>query len=50
MSRPQNTWPLREGTSSRALGGVAPETCTKDDEGYRERVPYTADYILYGTR
>ena len=31
-------------------GGVAARPCTKDDEGYRERVPYTADYILYGTR
>jgi hypothetical protein len=31
-------------------GGVAPESCTKDDAGYRERVPYTADYVLYVPR
>ena len=31
-------------------GGVAPKACTKGDEGYRERVPYTADYVLYVAR
>jgi hypothetical protein len=31
-------------------GGVAPDACTKEDEGYRERVRYTADYILYVPR
>jgi hypothetical protein len=31
-------------------GGMAPASCTKEDEGYRERVPYTADYVLYVPR
>ena len=31
-------------------GGVARASCTKDDEGHRERVRYTADYILYVPR
>lgn len=31
-------------------GGVAPAGCAKEDEGYRERVPYTADYVFYGAR
>ena len=31
-------------------GGVAPQSCAKDEEGYRERVPYTADYVFYVAR
>ena len=31
-------------------GGVEPQPCAKEDVGYRERVPYTAEYVLYVPR